>query len=125
MAKDTLWYPNLAFTLKVHDIVANEGLRDEAGLDLICHKVRDKRYETLTDKAAFLLYNIATKHPFINGNKRTALATALSFLVMNDYDVDVVAHYNDEETKKFLLEIAEYTKSRKEVKIFLEKKLKR
>lgn len=122
--KDDIFYPTPEFVLWLHEEVANEGLRDIAGLEVICYKVQDKKYATVLDKASFLLYSIATTHPFFNGNKRTALAAALVFLAINDYGVDILKHYNDEETMKFILEIAEYKKSRKEVRDFLERKLK-
>ncbi len=124
MATDDFWYPDKEFLLEVHKTVANEGIRDEAGLELICHKVRDKKYSTLFDKASFLLYTIATEHPFFNGNKRTALAATLSFLVLNGSDIGIVEHYNNAETMEFMLEVAKYKKSRKDVRDFLEEKFK-
>lgn len=40
-------------------------------------------YPGLFDKAAALLRGIAANHPFIDGNKRTAMLTALLFLNLN------------------------------------------
>jgi death-on-curing protein len=39
------------------------------------------------EMAAAYLYHIAQNHPFIDGNKRTALAAALTFLELNGYVV--------------------------------------
>jgi death-on-curing protein len=39
--------------------------------------------ETLFDMAAAYLYGICRNHPFVDGNKRTATATALVFLELN------------------------------------------
>jgi death-on-curing protein len=36
------------------------------------------------EMAAAYLYHIAQNHPFVDGNKRTGLATALMFLELND-----------------------------------------
>ncbi len=42
-------------------------------------------YPTFTKKAAVLYYSIIKNHPFKNGNKRTATATLLVFLFINNY----------------------------------------
>ena len=39
--------------------------------------------ETIFEMAAAYLYGICRNHPFIDGNKRTALACALAFLRLN------------------------------------------
>lgn len=39
-------------------------------------------------KAAAYLYHISQAHAFIDGNKRTAMAAALTFLRLNGHDVD-------------------------------------
>lgn len=41
--------------------------------------------DTMADIAAGYAYYITTSHPFIDGNKRTALTTALVFLEKNGY----------------------------------------
>lgn len=38
---------------------------------------------TIDDMAAAYLFHIGRNHPFIDGNKRTALACALAFLRLN------------------------------------------
>jgi death-on-curing protein len=40
------------------------------------------------EMAATYLNSIALNHPFIDGNKRTALASALTFLFINGYEID-------------------------------------
>ena len=39
------------------------------------------------EMAAAYAYHIAQNHPFVDGNKRTALASALTFLELNGYSV--------------------------------------
>jgi len=39
---------------------------------------------TVFEMAAAYLFHIARNHPFVDGNKRTALACALAFLSLND-----------------------------------------
>lgn len=44
-------------------------------------------YPSLYDKAAQLCYGIANNHPFIDGNKRTALHSMYVYLIINGYDI--------------------------------------
>ncbi len=42
-------------------------------------------YKNIFDKAAALLQSLLKNHPFVDGNKRTALASAGVFLKLNGY----------------------------------------
>lgn len=42
-------------------------------------------YKTIFDKAAALLQSLLKNHPFIDGNKRTALSSSAVFLKKNGY----------------------------------------
>lgn len=44
-------------------------------------------HKTLIEKAAALMYNVITLHPFIDGNKRTAYVTTETFLRFNGYKI--------------------------------------
>lgn len=44
-------------------------------------------YPTVFDKAAAYFESIAFDHPFVDGNKRTALAVAARFLYLNGYEL--------------------------------------
>lgn len=44
-------------------------------------------HESLHEIAAAYLYGICRNHPFVDGNKRTAIATALVFLDMNGIEI--------------------------------------
>ena len=41
-------------------------------------------HASLAEMAAAYLFHLARNHPFLDGNKRAALATALAFLWLND-----------------------------------------
>jgi death-on-curing protein len=41
-------------------------------------------HPSLAEMAAAYLFHVAQNHPFLDGNKRTALALALAFLWLND-----------------------------------------
>lgn len=45
-------------------------------------------HKDLFEMAAAYLYHTVQNHPFIDGNKRTAAASALIFLAMNDVEID-------------------------------------
>lgn len=71
------------------------------------------------EMAATYLNSIAINHPFLDGNKRTALASSLTFLFMNGYEID--ESYDEELADKTLelvtrkitkSDLAEYLKSR-------------
>lgn len=53
-------------------------------------------YENIFDKAAALLQSLLKNHPFVDGNKRTALASAGIFLKLNGYKLK---NYHEEEVK--------------------------
>jgi len=42
-------------------------------------------YPTIFNKASALIHSLLLNHPFIDGNKRTAIASALIFLELNNY----------------------------------------
>ena len=45
-------------------------------------------HPTVFDMAAAYAYHLAENHPFVDGNKRTALNAALVFLGLNGWDVE-------------------------------------
>jgi death-on-curing protein len=69
-----------------------EGLRDEGLLDSALGKpVNVFAYEDGADLfrlAASYAFGIARNHPFVDGNKRTALVVSLAFLNLNGLDVE-------------------------------------
>ena len=67
--------------------------------------------------AAAYLYSICRNHPFIDGNKRTAVASALTFLQM--HEVEVVA--DEDEFYEVVIGVAEGRVSKSAVAMFLER----
>lgn len=60
-------------------------------------------HKTLHDKAAAYLFHICQNHPFIDGNKRAALVSALIFLAMNHQAID----YNEKTLELLTFSVAE------------------
>jgi death-on-curing protein len=46
-------------------------------------------YKSVHEKASVLAYSIVRNHPFVDGNKRTGLHAALTFLELNGYKVTI------------------------------------
>ncbi len=66
------------------------GIRDEGLLESALRRPQNKfSYEKpdIADLAAAYAYGIAKNHPFIDGNKRTALVASRTFLLLNGYQV--------------------------------------
>ena len=103
---------SLEHMLEIHAIVIQEtggsnGLRDlgrlESAIAIQMQNVFGQElYETATMKAAAMIRNIITDHPFIDGNKRTAMLVGLTFLKLNNVDVN----FKDREIENFAVIIA-------------------
>ena len=92
---------NIQFTLQdIYELhaqlesafVLSPGVRDE---NLLASAVNtpfqtfmgNDLYPSLYDKAAQLCYGIANNHPFMDGNKRTALHSMYVYLIINGFDI--------------------------------------
>lgn len=61
----------------------SHGLRDANGLIAAVHRPQSGYYTSITDEAAALWESLSGNHPFIDGNKRTAIVAAATFLAIN------------------------------------------
>jgi death-on-curing protein len=59
------------------------GLRDPGQLEAALYRPQTGYYQDLITEAAALWESLSQNHPFVDGNKRTALAAAYTFLVIN------------------------------------------
>ncbi len=68
------------------------------------HSTFDGQYlhKTIYEKAAAYLFHICQNHPFVDGNKRAALVSALMFLTLNNHPID----YNEDELEQLTRSIA-------------------
>lgn len=73
-------------------------------------------HESLFEMAAAYLYGICRNHPFLDGNKRTAVAAALIFLDLNRIDLDA----DEEEFYRLVIGVAEGRVSKASVAVFLQ-----
>jgi death-on-curing protein len=73
-------------------------------------------HQTIFEMAAAYLHGICRNHPFVDGNKRTALSAALTFLDANQIDI----HAGENELVDLVMSVAEGKISKAGVTVFLE-----
>lgn len=66
-----------------------DGIRDRGLLESAVNAPKSGYYASLAEVAAVYAHGIAKNHPFLDGNKRTALVVALAFLEMNGHALEV------------------------------------
>lgn len=94
------------------------GVRDEFLLISAVSRPKSGYYSTIIEQASALWESLSQNHPFVDGNKRTALDSTLTFLAINGYNLNI----RDEELTKFLLNLYKENKLNfKELHDFLEK----
>lgn len=89
-----IWVPRVVVDAAHFELVQEHGglhgVRDENALEAALarpahwHAYRD--VVDLADLAAVYLSGVARAHPFVDGNKRSALSTAIVFLGLNGYE---------------------------------------
>jgi len=99
---DDLAYPSVELILELHDQVVTEGditepgVRSEDAIASALQYVSEGFFgevpETIHQKAVHLMRLLVSGHPFVDGNKRTALRTVVVFYILNRYTFE----YGDE-----------------------------
>ena len=73
-------------------------------------------HESLFEGAAAYLYHLAKNHPFVDGHRRTALASCLAFLWLNDDRLEA----GEDELTELVVGVAAGRVSKAQVAVFLE-----
>ncbi|MGI0037594.1 MAG: type II toxin-antitoxin system death-on-curing family toxin [Nitrososphaera sp.] len=109
MTNSNVIYPNERDNIQLRKgfTLTSDGYLSRGSLLYIIETVQDLYNEcdpsdALAAKAAHILFNIATAHPFIDGNKRTAFGTADIFLRLNGHFIKVDA----QEGQSIIVQIA-------------------
>ncbi len=87
------------------------GMRDPNALSSAVGRLQSGYYADVVEEAAALFESLSQNHPFLDGNKRTAIATAGVFLRINGFKLN----FNDIEAYEWLIaryERNEVTKKR-------------
>ena len=124
-------YPTLDEVLTLHRLAleahgGSAGLRDMNALRSALVAPRqtmfgEELYPQVADKATILLYLLIQNHPFVDGNKRTALSTCFRFLESNGYTLDV----GGEELYQFTIGIASGQLDKDDVTAWMHEHLRR
>ena len=72
----------------------SDGVRDPAGLESAVATPMatfggEFLHTTIPSMAAAYLFHLCQNHPFVDGNKRTGANAAITFLLINDWELDV------------------------------------
>lgn len=109
--------------LQIAEHGGQDGVRDLGLLESALTRPKNlEAYEPDADiarLAASLGFGIAKNHPFVDGNKRTALASTRTFLLLNGYTLRAT------QEKKYLtfLALADGTLSEDELSVWLRERL--
>ena len=85
-------YLRLVEVLTIHDRLLAEfggpsGVRDAGALESALYRPQTGYYDDVVAEAAALLESLLVNHPFVDGNKRTAVAVTDVFLRLNGFRV--------------------------------------
>ncbi len=132
MSSDWVWI-NPIVILATHEEQLAEhggpaGVRDQGLLDsalarpqhLALYGLPDGSKPKASDLAAVYAHAIAKNHPFIDGNKRTALVAAELFLALNGFELQA----SDEECVLITLSLAAGELNETKLAAWIERKLK-
>ena len=123
--------PNIQFTVQdIYELhiqleetfILSSGIRDEKLLASAVNTpfqtfMGNDLYPSLYDKAAQLCYGIANNHPFIDGNKRTALHSMYVYLIINGFDITA----SQQDVENLIINVAAGNITNTELAYWLEK----
>ncbi|MFD1564370.1 type II toxin-antitoxin system death-on-curing family toxin [Haloarchaeobius amylolyticus] len=99
---DDVAYPSVDLVLDLHEQIVEEsdntesGVRSEDAVASALQYVSEGFFgevpQTIHEKAIHLMRLLVADHPFVDGNKRTALRTVVVFYMLNGYTFE----YGDE-----------------------------
>ena len=86
-------FPTMEEVVVIHNDLIEQfggaaGLRDIGALESALLRPQMGYYEGLIEEAAALMESLANNHPFVDGNKRVALAVTDTFLRLNGQFTD-------------------------------------
>ncbi len=86
-------FPSIEEVVAIHDeqialFGGSYGIRDEGALASAVMRPQLGYYDSLIEEAAALMESLAMNHPFVDGNKRTALDATDTFLHLNGHFID-------------------------------------
>lgn len=120
-------YLSLENVLAIHDEMINsyggrKGVREK---NLLLSALEQPKcmfngqdlHRTIFEKAASYLFHICKNHPFVDGNKRTALVSSFVFLDLNHYEITA----SEVEFEELVMGVAEGRIQKSDVSRFFKK----
>jgi death on curing protein len=85
----------------------SDGVRDPAGFESAVATPMatfggEFLHSTIPSMAAAYLFHLCQNHPFVDGNKRTGANAAITFLLINDWELD----FSEDELVDLVLSVA-------------------
>jgi len=101
-------YPSIDEVLAAHARLmalfgGTQGIRDRGALEAALARPQSGYYKDVIEQGAALLESLSQNHPFIDGNKRTAIAVTAAFLRVNGWQLE----FDDRQAYHFLMELYE------------------
>ncbi len=102
------FYPSLSDALAAHARLIElfggaQGIRDRNALEAALGRPQSGYYRDVIEQAAALLESLSQNHPFVDGNKRTAITVTAAFLRINGFRLI----FDDLEAYDFLIHLYE------------------
>jgi len=102
------YYPGIEELISAHSrLIARFGgtlgIRDHAALESALARPQTGYYDNLIQEAAALWESLSQNHPFLDGNKRTAITVTAAFLSVNGYKLE----FEDATAFQFMIELYE------------------
>ena len=99
-------YPSIDEVLAAHArLIAlfggTQGIRDRGALEAALARPQTCYYKDVIEQGAALLESLSQNHPFIDGNKRTAIAVTAAFLRINGWRLE----FDDPQAYHFLMQL--------------------
>jgi death on curing protein len=79
------------------------GVRDRGAIESALARPQTGYYSDVIQEAAALLESLSQNHPFLDGNKRTAIAVTAAFLRINGYRLE----FDNMKAYEFLVDLFE------------------
>lgn len=105
----------------IEEFGGQKGIRSENLLDSAVSRMRASfdgkdLYLSIFEKAAALFESLCKNHPFVDGNKRIAFVSAVTFLEINGYKTI----FDPEEAEEFVLKVITQKVELKKIAKFLQ-----
>ena len=104
-------YPRIEEVVKVHTRLIDRfggspGLRDKGALEAALARPRSRHYADTLEQAAALRESLSQNHPFVDGNKRVAVAVTAAFLRVTGYNLE----FDDDDAYSLLVDLLNLAK---------------